>query len=31
MNWRRFLTILALKIPSIALYSIVYATAGLIL
>ena len=31
MGWRRFLTILALKLPSIALYSIVYATAGLIL
>lgn len=31
MGWRRFLTLLALKAPSIALYSIVYATAGLLL
>ena len=31
MGWRRFLTLLALKVPSIALYSIVYATAGLLL
>lgn len=31
MGWQRFLTLLALKVPSIALYSIVYATAGLLL
>lgn len=31
MGWQRFLTLLALKTPSIALYSIVYATAGLVL
>lgn len=31
MGWRRFLTLLTLKVPSIALYSVVYATAGLLL
>ncbi len=31
MGWRRFLTILCLKLPSIAVYSIGYAAAGMIL
>ncbi len=31
MGWRRFLTVLWLKLPSIAVYSLVYAAAGRIL
>ncbi|MBQ4577521.1 MAG: TVP38/TMEM64 family protein [Clostridia bacterium] len=31
MGWRRFLTILCLKVPSIAVYSVLYAAAGLII
>ncbi len=31
MTWRRFLTLLMLKLPSIAVYSIVYAAAGRLL
>ena len=31
MTWRRFLTLLLLKLPSIALYSLIYALFGYLL
>ena len=31
MTWKRFLLLLLLKIPTVAVYSIVYATAGYLL